>query len=82
MLTEEEVVGFGRDGFVVVRGAVGRSVMGACVDVVWGELEGQGFRRDDVFAQPGVALLEPLPLVDRSTAYPVEAAVLDAIGTR
>jgi hypothetical protein len=32
-----------------------------------------------MMAQPGVALLAPLPLTDRAAAYPVEAAILDAI---
>jgi Phytanoyl-CoA dioxygenase (PhyH) len=33
-------------------------------------------------AQPGVALLEPLQLADRASAFPVEAAILDALETR
>jgi hypothetical protein len=32
-------------------------------------------------AQPGVALLEPLRLTDRDNAFPVEAAILDALAT-
>ncbi|TDD59576.1 phytanoyl-CoA dioxygenase [Kribbella antibiotica] len=48
MLTGAEVASFMRDGFVVVRGAVPRSVADACVDVVWAELEGRGIRRGDV----------------------------------
>ncbi|GAB3818928.1 hypothetical protein [Kribbella italica] len=31
-----------------------------------------------IITQPGIALLEPFALADRSTAYPVEAAILDA----
>ncbi|WP_328995295.1 phytanoyl-CoA dioxygenase family protein [Kribbella sp. NBC_01245] len=33
-----------------------------------------------IIAQPGIQLLEPFPLTDRSAAYPVEAAILDALG--
>jgi hypothetical protein len=33
-----------------------------------------------IIGQPGVHLLEPFPLTSPSTAYPVEAAILDAIG--
>ncbi|WP_405060285.1 phytanoyl-CoA dioxygenase family protein [Kribbella sp. NBC_01505] len=32
-----------------------------------------------MITQPGVALLEPFALTDRNTAYPVEAAILNAI---
>jgi hypothetical protein len=32
-----------------------------------------------MMAQPGIALLEPFALTDRAGAYPVEAAILDAI---
>lgn len=35
-----------------------------------------------MITQPGVGLLEPFPLSDRNTAYPVEAAILDATVTR
>ncbi|MFD2077597.1 Phytanoyl-CoA dioxygenase (PhyH) [Actinopolymorpha cephalotaxi] len=35
-----------------------------------------------IMAQPGVALLGSFPLADRDGAYPVEAAILDAIGTQ
>lgn len=47
MLSGAEVASFGRDGFVVVRGAVPRPVVDACVDVIWEELEGRGVGRDD-----------------------------------
>ncbi|MFF1820616.1 phytanoyl-CoA dioxygenase family protein [Kribbella sp. NPDC058245] len=47
MLTDAEVASFVRDGFVVVRGAVPRPVMDACVDVVWEELEERGISRAD-----------------------------------
>ncbi|GAB3953383.1 phytanoyl-CoA dioxygenase family protein [Kribbella albertanoniae] len=47
MLTDGEIASFMRDGFVVVRGAVPRPVVDACVDVVWEELEGRGVRRAD-----------------------------------
>ena len=32
-----------------------------------------------IITQPGVPLLEPFPLDDRSSAYPVEAAIMDAV---
>ncbi len=35
--------------------------------------------RPRMIAQPGVALLEPLALIDRAGARPVEAAILDAL---
>jgi hypothetical protein len=35
-----------------------------------------------IMTQPGIALLEPFDLTDRSTAYPVEAAILDALAVR
>jgi hypothetical protein len=47
MLTDAEVASFMRDGFVVVRGAVPRAVVDACVDVIWEELEERGIRRAD-----------------------------------
>jgi hypothetical protein len=47
MLTDAEVASFMRDGFVVVRGAVPRPVVDACVDVIWEVLEERGIRRAD-----------------------------------
>lgn len=47
MLTAGEVESFMRDGFVVVRGAVPRPVVDACVDVIWEELAVRGIRRTD-----------------------------------
>ncbi|GAB2682578.1 phytanoyl-CoA dioxygenase family protein [Kribbella swartbergensis] len=47
MLTAAEVASFMRDGFVVVRGAVRRPVVDACLDAIWEELEERGIRRTD-----------------------------------
>ncbi|MET7280534.1 phytanoyl-CoA dioxygenase family protein [Kribbella sp. NPDC005582] len=47
MLTADEIASFVRDGFVVVRGAVPRPVVDACVDVIWEELEMRGISRAD-----------------------------------
>jgi hypothetical protein len=88
MLTDEEVAGFGRDGFVVVRGAVDRPVMDSCVDVIWQELEGQGIRRDDAgsWTAPVVRINSPedgdegRPFVEAGTAAPLWEAYDQLIG--
>lgn len=48
MLTAAEIASFLRNGFVVVRGAVPRPVVDACVDVVWEELAERGIGRAEV----------------------------------
>lgn len=47
VLSTSQIASFQRDGFVPIRGAVPRSVVDECIDVVWEKLAVHGVRRDD-----------------------------------
>jgi Phytanoyl-CoA dioxygenase (PhyH) len=47
MLTDDQLVGFRRDGFVAVRQAVPQAVVDRCVDVIWQRLAELGVRRNE-----------------------------------
>jgi hypothetical protein len=76
MLSSAEIATFMRDGFVPVRGAVQRPVVDACVNLIWEELEAQGFARDDAgsWSSPVVRIDSPdegdrgRPLAEAGTA--------------
>ena len=47
MLTDEQIAGFVRDGYVAVRGAFNADVAAAARDVLWDEISASGIDRDD-----------------------------------
>lgn len=88
MLSDDEISAFERDGFVPVRGAVPRTVVDACVDVIWRRLADQGTARDDpsTWTSPVVRLDCPeegpdgRPFVEAGTAGPLWQAYDQLLG--
>jgi hypothetical protein len=61
VLTQTEIQQFIRNGYVSIRGAVARDVVGACEDLVWDELGGRGIRRDEPSTWSGPVVRLPCP---------------------
>ena len=61
MLSQEDVSAFLADGYVAVRGAVPASVVQACQEIIWSELQPRGVLRGDssTWTQPVVRISCP-----------------------
>jgi hypothetical protein len=84
MLTQTDINGFLRDGYVALRGAVPTAIIDACRDVVWSELSGRGVERDDssTWTAPVVRINCPAggPFVQAGTRPVVTEACDQLIG--
>jgi hypothetical protein len=81
---------FVRDGYVAVRGAFDERIAGACRDMIWDSLGGQGISRADratwtrrgtsprMMAQPGVEVPGGFAL-DGSDSSPVARAIVEGL---
>jgi hypothetical protein len=84
VLSEKDIAAFVADGYIAVRGAMPAEVAGACLDVIWSELEKHGVRRDDrsTWTSPVVRLPCPEggPFVVAGTARPLQEACDQLLG--
>jgi hypothetical protein len=84
MLSDGEIAGFVRDGFVRVPSAVPQPTVDACLEVIWAELAGEGIHPDDptTWTSPVARLNCPEggPFIDAGTTQPLWEAYDQLLG--